>query len=251
MPRGRREPGTGEVTVEMTGKESSPLSSTALKNACDCTKSLRMIRAFFSSWESSLKSSGILEEDKEKGRRKRRKKTGGGPARERRRLKRAEARMTTTSSTRSPSPFDTSALVSDDVRLYMGEGVVLPDNQGQVKVDLVKSVAQVAKFQQVSHSGHRLGNNNYLKIGGNFTPVGQLRLGEVDRHDCNRVSPRSQSSLSNYGKASSLELGSPESGQWLRPGESEHAEVDLTNKTWFFDSIPKQNARELLREFGK
>ena len=91
IPRGRREPGTGEVTVEMTGKESSPLSSTALKNACDCTKSLRMIRAFFSSWESALKSSGILEDDKEKGKRKRRKKTGGGPARERRRLKRAES----------------------------------------------------------------------------------------------------------------------------------------------------------------
>ena len=188
MPRGRREPGTGEVTVEMTGKESSPLSSTALKNDCDCTKSLRMIRAFFSSWESALKSSGILEEDKEKGRRKRRKKTGGGPARERRRLKRAEARMTTTASTRSPSPFDTSALVSDDVRLYMGEGVVLPDKQGQVKVDLVKSVGQVAKFQH-THSGHRFGNNN-LKIGGNFTPAGQLRLGEGDRPDCNRLSPR-------------------------------------------------------------
>ena len=81
MTRGKREPSTGEVTVNMTGKE-SPLSSTALKNDCDCTNSLRMIRAFFSSWESSLKSSGILEEDKEKGRRKRRKKTGGGPARE-------------------------------------------------------------------------------------------------------------------------------------------------------------------------
>ena len=161
-------------------------------------------------------------------------------------------RLNTTSSTRTPSPSDTSyALVSDDARLYMGEGVVLPDNQGQVKVELVKSVGQVAKFQQVSHSGHRLGNNNYLKIGGNFTPAGQLRLGEVDRHDCNRLSPRLQSSLSNYGKASSLELSSPESGQWLRPGESEHAEVDLTNKTWFFDSIPKQNARELLREFEK
>ena len=66
IPRGRREPGTGEVTVEMTGKETSPLSSTALKNNCDCTKSLRMIRAFFSSWESALKSSGILEEDKER-----------------------------------------------------------------------------------------------------------------------------------------------------------------------------------------
>ena len=43
IPRGRREPGTGEVTVEMTGKESSPLSSTALMNACDCKKSLKMI----------------------------------------------------------------------------------------------------------------------------------------------------------------------------------------------------------------
>ena len=233
MPRGRREPGTGEVTVEMTGKESSPLSSTALKNACDCTKSLRMIRAFFSSWESALKSSGILEDDKEKGGRKRRRKTGGCPARERRRLKRAQERMTTTSSTRSPSPFDTSALVSDDVRLYMGEGVVLPDNQGQVKVDLVKPVGQMAKIQQVSHSGPRLGNNNILKKGGNFTPAGQLRLGEVDRPDCNRLSPRLRSSLSNYGKASSLELNLQESGQWLRPGESEHAEVDLTNKTWF------------------
>jgi len=55
MPRGRREPGTGEVTVEMTGKESSPLSSTALKNACDCKKSLKMIRAFFSSWQKCFK----------------------------------------------------------------------------------------------------------------------------------------------------------------------------------------------------
>ena len=187
MSRGKREPSTGKVTVNMTGKE-SPLSSKALKNDCDCTKSLRMIRAFYEVFWYSMKSSGILEDDKEKGKRKRRKKTGGGPARERRRLKRAEAMMTTTSSTRSPSPFDTSALVSDDVRLYMGEGVVLPDNQGQVKVDLVKSVGQVAKFQQVSHSGHRLGNNNYLKIGGNFTPAGQLRLGEVDRPDCNRLS---------------------------------------------------------------
>ena len=89
IPRGRREPGTGEVTVEMTGKESSPLSSTALKNACDCKKSLKMIRAFFSSWESALRSSGIIEEDQEKGGRKRKRKTGGCPARERRRLKRA------------------------------------------------------------------------------------------------------------------------------------------------------------------
>ena len=72
---------------------------------------------------------------------------------------------------------------------------------------------------------------------GNFTPAGQLRLGEGDRPDCNRLSPRLRSSLSNYGRASSL--------------ESEHAEEDLTDKTWFFDSIPKQNARELLREFGK
>jgi len=152
--------------------------------------------------------------------------------------------MTTTSSRRSPSPFDTSALVSDDVRLYMGEGVVLPDNQGQVKVDLVKPVGQMAKIQQVSHSGPRLGNNNILKKGGNFTPAGQLRLGEVDRPDCNRLSPRLRSSLSNYGKASSLELNSI-------TGESEHVEEDLTNKTWFFDSIPKQNAKELLREFRK
>ena len=114
IPRGRREPGTGEVTVEMTGKESSPLSSTALMNACDCKKSLKMIRAFFSSWESALRSSGIMEDDKEKGGRKRRRKTGGCPARERRRLKRAQERMTTTSSKRSPSPSDTSALVSDD-----------------------------------------------------------------------------------------------------------------------------------------
>ena len=85
-----------------------------------------MIRAFFSSWESALRSSGIMEDDKEKGGRKRRRKTGGCPARERRRLKRAQERLTTTSSKRSPSPSDTSALVSDDVRLYMGEGVVLP-----------------------------------------------------------------------------------------------------------------------------
>ena len=119
----------------------------------------------------------------------------------------------------------------------MGEGVVLPDNQGQVKVDLVKPVGQMAKIQQVSHSGPRLGNNNILKKGGNFTPAGQLRLGEVDRPDCNRLSPRLRSSLSNYGRASSL--------------ESEHAEEDLSNKTWFFDCIPKQSARELLREFGK
>ena len=138
--------------MKMTGKETSPLSSTALKNDCDCTKSLRMIRAFFSSWESALKSSGILEDDKEKGGRKRRRKTGGCPARERRRLKRAQERLTTTSSKGSPSPSDTSALVSDDARLYMGEGVVLPDNQGQVKVDLVKSVGQVAKFLELSSS---------------------------------------------------------------------------------------------------
>ena len=217
MTRGKREPSTGEVTVNMTGKE-SPLSSKALKNDCDCTKSLRMIRAFYEVFRYSMKTSGILEDDKEKGKRKRRKKSGGGPARERRRVKRAEARRATTLSTRSPSPFDTSTLVCDDVREYMGEGDAWLDKGGQVKVDMVKSV------------GHRFGNNN-------FTPTGQLQLGEVDRPDCNRRSPRLRTSLSKYKRSNSL--------------ESEHVKEDLTDKTWFFDCIPKQSARELLREFGK
>ena len=185
MTRGKREPSTGEVTVNMTGKE-SPLSSKALKNDCDCTKSLRMIRAFYEVFRYSMKTSGILEDDKEKGKRKRRKKSGGGPARERRRLKRAEARRTTTVSTRSPSPFDTSASVCDDVREYMGEGVGWLGKEGQVKEDLVKSVGQVAQFQN-THSGHRFDNNN-------FTQAGQLQLGEVDRPDCNSRSPRLRTS---------------------------------------------------------
>ena len=50
-------------------------------------------------------------------------------------------------------------------------------------------------------------------------------------------SPQSALSLSNYKRSNSL--------------ESEHVKEDLTDKTWFFDCIPKQNARELLREFGK
>ena len=98
MSRGKREPSTEEVIGNMTGKE-SPLSSKALKNECDCQKSLSMIRAFYEIFRYSMKTSGILEDNKEKGKTKRRKKSGAGPARERRRVRRAEARRATTLST--------------------------------------------------------------------------------------------------------------------------------------------------------
>ena len=118
-------------------------------------------------------------------------------------------------STRSPSPFDTSALVCDDVREYMGEGDAWLDKGGQIKMDMVKSV------------GHRFGNNN-------FTQAGQLQLGEGDRPECDRRSPRLTTPLSNYKRSISLE-----------------SKEDLSAKPWFFDCIPQQSAKELLRDFGK
>ena len=147
----------------MTGRESSPSSSTALLSTCDCKKSLKKIRTLFTTWEKALRSSGVLEEDEQEGGRKRRRKTGGFPARGRRRLKRAQERMNTTaSSTGTPSPSDTSyAIYSDYARMYVEEGDVMPDGQGQANIELAESVGQVAMFQRESHSGHRLGKAKY------------------------------------------------------------------------------------------
>ena len=150
MSRGKREPSIEEVIGNMTGKE-SPLSSKALKNECDCQKSLSMIRAFYEIFRYSMKTSGILEDNKEKGKTKRRK-SGGKPARERRRERRAEARRATTLLT-SPAPFDTSTLVIDDVREYMGGGDAWLDKGGHIKEDMVKAV------------GQKFGNNNFTQAG--------------------------------------------------------------------------------------
>ena len=203
MSRGKK-PSTEQVIGNMTGKEST-LSS----KECDCQKSLSIIRTFYEIFQYSMKTSGILEDSKEKGKTKRRK-SGGKPARERRRVRRAEARRATTLST-SPSPFDTSTLVIDDVREYMGGGDAWLDMGGHIKEDMVKAV------------GQKFGNNK-------FTQAGQLQLGEGDRPECDRQSP----SLSNYNKSISLE-----------------SKEDLSAKPWFFDCIPLQSAKELLHDFGK
>ena len=67
-------PGTGRVTDRMTGRESSTSSSTDMMSACDCNKSLTKIRRLFATWEKALRSSGIMEEDKEEGGRNRKRK---------------------------------------------------------------------------------------------------------------------------------------------------------------------------------
>ena len=36
----------------------------------------------------------------------------------------------------------------------------------------------------------------------------------------------------------------------MRPNAAQNTEVDLKSKSWFYDEIPKQNAKELLREYG-
>ena len=148
MSRGKN-PSTEQVIGNMTGKEST-LSS----KECDCQKSLSIIRTFYEIFQYSMKTSGILEDNKEKGKTKRRK-SGGKPARERRRVRRAEARRATTLST-SPAPFDTSTLVIDDVREYMGGGDAWLDKGGHIKEDMVKAVSQ------------KFGNNK-------FTQAGQLQ----------------------------------------------------------------------------
>ena len=135
MSRGKREPSTEEVIGNMTGKEST-LSS----KECDCQKSLSIIRTFYEIFQYSMKTSGFLEDSKEKGKTKRRK-SGGKSARDRRRVRRAEARRATTLST-SPSPFDTSTLVIDDVGEYMGGVDEWLDMGGHIKEDEVKVVGQ-------------------------------------------------------------------------------------------------------------
>ena len=74
--KGSRRPVTEKVT-RVTEKTPSLSSSPAMVSTCDCGKSLKRITTLFSTWQRALRSSGVLEEEKNAGGRKRRKRTGG------------------------------------------------------------------------------------------------------------------------------------------------------------------------------
>ena len=180
----RGNPSTKQVFGNMIEKKS---------RECDCQESLGMIRKFFEIFQDSLKTSGILNDSKKEGKAKRRN-YGGKPARARRRERRAEARRATTLST-SPPPFDTSALVIDDVGAYMGGVDAWFDMGGHIKQDEVKVVGQKFgnnKFTQAGQlQGDQLQGDRQLQ-GYQLQGDRQLQGDQLqgDRLECDRQSPR-------------------------------------------------------------
>ena len=71
--KGSGKPVTEKVTENVTETTPSPSTSPAMVSTCDCRKSLKKITMLFSTWQRALRSSGVLEEEKNEGGRKRRK----------------------------------------------------------------------------------------------------------------------------------------------------------------------------------
>ena len=144
---------------------------------------------------------------------------------------------TSASSTRTPTPSlsNTSCVIySDDARMYIEEGDIIPDGQGQANIEPAESVGQVATFQRESYSGHRLGKARYQHNDREFMPAGhnygqQPRPGEADRHENNvplrmyRTPPRSPSpgqhrNVASYrrGRSSQRDI-TPRGRAWQSP----------------------------------